>query len=192
MIIGLTGGIASGKSAAADILQTLGAYIIDADGLARKAVEKGSEGFKRIYEVFPEVFEFGELNRKKLRSIVFADSAQADILDKILHPLILKLIKAELKNADGTCVLVAPLLFETGLQDLCDTVWQISADRDLRIKRAVKRDNVSVGDIEAIIARQMSDTEREKLADIVIHNNGTLEELKAKITNYSVQITNKD
>jgi len=191
-IIGLTGGIASGKTASADILQKLGAYIIDADVLARQALEPQSKGERQIKKAFPEAFnDKGQLDRRKLRSIAFADANKADVLDRILHPIILKLVEKELKQCkmqnvkckikDNSIILVAPLLFEAGLQKYCNEVWQISADADTRIKRAAARDNVTIGDIQAIMARQLPDTQREKLADRVIVNNKGLNELERQI-----------
>lgn len=175
-------------------MQECGAYIIDADVLARKALEPGGEGERQIKKAFPEAFEGGRLDRKKLRSIAFADPAKAAALDGITHPIIVRLIEEELERSklgNKLTVLVVPLLFETGLQRLCDYTVQISADRNLRIKRATERDNVTIEGVEAIIARQLPDAERERLADRVVYNNGGLDDLKKQlltVTNINYKI----
>ncbi|MCL2370300.1 MAG: dephospho-CoA kinase [Firmicutes bacterium] len=178
-IIGLTGGIASGKSVATDFLLKQGVHIIDADILARKAIENGSEGESLILEAF------GTTDRKELRQTVFENKINADKLDAITHPIIIRLIEQELKAAKKqghkVIVLVAPLLFECDLQRFCDQTWQVSADIDIRIKRAQSRDTASIGEIKSIIARQLPDKEREKLADKVIYNNDTVAELERQL-----------
>jgi len=181
VVLGITGGIASGKSLVTEIIKKLGARIIDADVLARKAIEKGSEGERQIFEAF------GTTDRKEIRKIAFKNKTNGNKLDSITHPIIIKLIEDELKKekerdgAKETIVLVAPLLFECGLWRLCDQTWQLSASADIRIKRATERDNVSIKEITAIMSRQMPDHRREELADIVIHNNGTVRELESLI-----------
>jgi len=180
-VLGLTGGIASGKSVVAEMLKKHGARIIDADILAKIAIKTGSDGERQILEAFKTA------DRKELRKIAFKSKANSDKLDSITHPIIIRLIKEELKKqkedtTDSVIVLVAPLLFECNLHLICDQTWQLSATADIRIKRATERDNVSIKDAEAIMRRQMPDHRREDLADKVIHNNGTLEELDSLIS----------
>jgi len=159
-----------------------GVHIIDADILARKAIEKGSEGERLILEAF------GTADRKELRKIAFGGKADADKLDKITHPIIITLIEQELKIAKKqghkVIVLVAPLLFECDLQRFCDQTWQVSADTDIRIKRAQSRDTASIGEIKSIIARQLSDKEREILADKTIFNNESIMELTQQLSKH--------
>ena len=184
-IIGLTGGIASGKTAVSDILAGYGIPIVDADVLARLATADGSYGARLIEDAFPTVVTGGVIDRAKLRRIAFSDKANADKLDGITHPIIIELIKTELirhtKEGAPKIVLVAPLLFETKLDKLCHKTIQISANQELRIKRAQIRDGVSKSNIEAIMIRQLSDNEREKLADITLDNNGSAQDLRRQV-----------
>ena len=179
-VLGVTGGIASGKSIITEMFKKLGARVIDADILAREAIENGSEGERQIFEAF------GTTDRKELRKIAFRNKANADKLDSIMHPIIIRLIEKSLKKEKediqaNVIVLVAPLLFECKLHHYCDQTWQLSSKADIRIKRAAKRDNVSRGEIMAIMSRQMSDRHREELADLVIHNDGTVGELESLV-----------
>ena len=185
-IIGLTGGIASGKSAASDFLASLGVSVVDADILAKESLAAGSEGAGLVAKAFVDAVDAkGNIDRAKLRQIVFGNPKNADKLDKILHPIIVGLIKTELDKYTNrgveTVVLVAPLLFELGLETLCDKTIQISAPADIRLNRAMVRDNVHEDNIRAIMARQLSDEDRERRSDKTVHNTGSLTEFQKKI-----------
>lgn len=179
-VLGLTGGIASGKSVAAELLRKKGAHIVDADLISREVVADACI-IAKISEAFPESVENGAINRKKLRETVFSSPEKTKRLNSITHPEIIKRCLLRTAETDGVVVLVVPLMFETGLNAACDAVATVSCDTDTRIKRIVKRDNTDVDTAKNIIERQLSDDEREKLADYVVDNNGSVYELNQKI-----------
>ena len=185
MIIGLTGSIATGKSQSSKIFKQLGCYIIDADKLSRKLTVKGSKCLADIVKVFGEdiLKPNGQLNRKKLGSIIFNDKVYKTQLEKIIHPHIIKktneVIAKKYKTTD--IIVDAPLLFEVGLDRVCDKVIVIYAKYHLQLKRLMKRDNLSKQEAEKRIALQMPIEEKMELADITIDNSGTLAELKRNI-----------
>lgn len=185
MIIGLTGSIATGKSQSSKIFKQLGCYIIDADKLSRTLTVKGSKCLADIVRVFGKdiLKPNGELDRKKLGLIVFSDKQAKTELEKIIHPHIIKeineVIAKKYKTAD--IIVDAPLLFEVGLDRVCDKVIVIYAKYHLQLKRLMKRDNLSKQEAEKRIALQMPIEEKMKLADITIDNSGTLSELKRNI-----------
>lgn len=176
-IIGLTGGIASGKTEIGEIFRSLGARLIDADVVARKVVEEGSEGFKRLSAAFAEQTSGGKIDRRALRELVFADREKRKILDGIMFPLIKKAICDELDKSEGIVVIVAPLLFESGLFKLCDVVVAVSADRGKRLARLIRRDGINAELAAAMIEAQMTDSERNERADYVIANDESKEAL---------------
>ncbi|WP_413854497.1 dephospho-CoA kinase [Candidatus Ruminimicrobium bovinum] len=185
MIIGLTGSIATGKSQSSKIFKQLGCYIIDADKLSRTLTVKGSKCLADIVRVFGKdiLKPNGELDRKKLGLIVFSDKQAKTELEKIIHPHIIKktneVIAKKYKTTD--IIVDAPLLFEVGLDRVCDKVIVIYAKYHLQLKRLMKRDNLSKKEAEKRIALQMPIEEKMKLADITIDNSGTLSELKRNI-----------
>ena len=189
MIIGLTGGIATGKSTAAEYLEQKGAVVIDADQISHKISQKGEKGWQLVVDEFGEdiLREDGEFDREKLGEIVFADSKKKKKLESLLHPLIIYEMKEEahryLKN-DKIVVFMAPLLYEAGLARFCDQVWVISSLEASQIKRLRKRNNL---DREAALKRinsQLSLAEKKSKADVVIENNSTITELKKKLDLY--------
>ena len=185
MIIGLTGSIATGKSQSSKIFKQLGCYIIDADKLSRTLTVKGSKCLADVVKVFgKDILKLnGELDRKKLGLIVFNDKQAKTELEKIIHPHIIKktneVITKKYKTTD--IIVDAPLLFEVGLDRVCDKVIVIYAKYHLQLKRLMKRDNLSKQEAEKRIALQMPIEEKMKLADITIDNSGTLSELSKNI-----------
>lgn len=186
--IAITGGIASGKSSAAKILSSLGYYCVDADKLSREAVEPGSEGLKELVKVFgPSILSrAGALDRKKLREIVFKDPAKRKTLESILHPKIRKLLEKKLEHeglvqAPRVWFYEAALIFEAGLAKDFREVWLLVSDPEIQYARLVKRDALTQHEAKGIISAQMTDEEKEKLADLVIENHGNLEELSEKL-----------
>jgi dephospho-CoA kinase len=186
-IIGLTGGIASGKSSVARILEALGVVVVDADQLAREAVAPGEEAYRSI------VAEFGEgilnpdrtINRKALAKIVFADSAARRRLERITHPAIARLAEerlAALRNR-GTPVVVymAPLLIEAGVTSRVDEIWVVYADRETQVARLMLRDGLSRDEALQRLAAQMTMEEKRTYGRIVIDNSGTPEETERQV-----------
>jgi len=196
MIIGLTGGIASGKSTAAEYLEKKGAAVIDADKISHKISRKGEKGWQRVVEEFGEKIlkDNGKLDRKKLAEIVFSDPNKRQKLEALLHPIIISEMKQSAQKyiSEGKIVLfMAPLLFEAGLDRFCDEVWLIAADEDEQIKRLKKRDGLSAEEASKRINAQMSMDEKKKRSDIIIKNNGSLKKLKLNLDKHWNDITDE-
>ncbi len=175
LVIGLTGGIGSGKSMATDYLQTRGITIVDADLAARVIVEPGEPALEDIVAAFGESIlqADGRLNRAALRQIVFADAAQRQRLEAITHPRIAQEILRQLSVSPSTyTVLVSPLLFESGQHRFAQRTLLIDAPESAQKQRASARDKVSEEQIAAIMAAQMSREERRKRADDIVMNDG--------------------
>jgi len=185
MIIGLTGGIATGKSEASKNLKKLGCYIIDADKISRQLTSKGSDVLKKIVESFGTgiLTKKGSLNRKKLGSLIFNNKGAKLQLERILHIYIIKKINEIVakKYKDTDIVIDAPLLFEVGLDRICDKVIVIYARYSLQLKRFMKRDNLPKTEAEQRIAVQMPIEEKMMLATVVIDNSYTLKDLNKNI-----------
>lgn len=185
MIIGLTGGIGSGKSVVGRMLAELGAHVIDTDKVGHRVYEPGSEGFTRIHEKFGAaiVAANGTIDRKKLGAIVFGDDARRAELNAIVHPLVFGEIMreiAECRNAGftGPIVLEAPILVEAKGTGLVDQVWVVAAPPDA-IRTRLRRDRaMSETEIEGRVAAQLDDAERRRHADVVIENDADLESLR--------------
>lgn len=178
LIIGLTGGIASGKSTVAAKFGELGAYVIDADKLGHKAYLKGSEAFFQIVDTFGEdvVGPDGEIDRVALGAKVFGEGNRLKELTDIVWPAIRHLADAEIasvrENESGrTIVLEAAVLLEAGWQDLVDEIWVTVVDREVAISRATARDGIERAAVEARIDAQLSNEERTSQADRVIDNS---------------------
>jgi dephospho-CoA kinase len=182
--VGLTGGIASGKSLVADELAARGAVVIDADVLAREVVEPGTDGLAAVVERFGNgVLAAGRLDRARLGQIVFADTAARRDLERIVHPAV-RARAAELEGAappDAVVVQVIPLLVETGQQDKFDFVVVVDVDPATQLARLVARDGLDAADAQARLAAQASQKERRAVADVVIDNRGNVTDLKAQI-----------
>ncbi len=183
-VLGITGGIGSGKTAVTDIFSELNIDVIDADIASRKAVEKGSSSLKEIEDHFGSeiILNDGNLDRQKLREVIFDKEEEKDWLEKLLHPQILKIINSELaESRTSYTILVSPLLFETGQYKLCSRTLLVDVEEKLQIARASKRDNVSEEQIKSIIEAQMPRSEKISLANDIVINNGTLEDLRKEI-----------
>lgn len=184
MIIGLTGGIASGKSAASARFEELGVPVIDADVVSREVVEPGTEALAAIADRFgDEILQTdGTLDRAKLRGIVFHDPAEKTWLESLLHPLIRDRIRQHLKAAHGEyTILSSPLLLESGQDELVDRVLVIDVPEELQRQRAMARDGSDEATIQAIIDAQMSRRRRCEQASDIIVNDGSLEQLQAAV-----------
>jgi dephospho-CoA kinase len=182
--VGLTGGIASGKSLVAAELAARGAVVIDADLLAREVVEPGTDGLAAVVARFGEdLLHEGRLDRARLGQIVFADPEARRDLERIVHPAV-RARAAELERAapsDAVVVHVIPLLVETGQQDRFDLVVVVDVDQQTQLTRLVSRDGLSEADARARVTAQASREQRRAAADIVIDNSGSVTDLKAHI-----------
>lgn len=183
--VGLTGGIGSGKSEVARRLSARGAVVIDADQIAREVVEPGTQGLARVVAAFGDgvLREDGSLNREKLGSIVFADSERLAALNAIVHPLVAERVGTLQSQADDKAVVVydVPLLAENKLAPMYDVVIVVDAGDETRLARLAKYRNMPPGDAKARIAAQASRDDRLAIADVVISNEGPIEELDARV-----------
>lgn len=178
-IIGLTGGIACGKSTVSSYIRKKGFPVIDADQIARKVVEPGSVGLAQIRETFGTIYirPDGALNREMLGKKVFAEPEALKKLNSITGPLILAELKKELNTSASVIFLDAALLLEDAqYRSLVDEVWVVSLKPETQLERLINRNGYGFRQANNRIASQMSDSERVKQADAVIDNNGTMEE----------------
>lgn len=185
LVIGLTGGIGTGKTAVANHFSALGVPIIDADELARDAVAPGQIGYEEIVREFgAEVLtSTGELDRRLMRKRVFADTAKRSRLEAILHPRVYAEIERRLNALDDAyAIVVVPLLIETGGSALVDRVLVVDAPEDLQIERVSQRDGSTREDVERILAAQLDRETRLQSADDVIENNSSESSLAQKVS----------
>ena len=193
-IIGLTGGIGTGKSEAAKFLASLGAVHLDADAISHELTEPGGEALEPIRAEFGEgVFrEDGTLDRRALANITFSDPARKRALEAILHPRIQRDIMRGIDRAaeEGAKVVIldVPLLFETGMDALCDETWVLSADPETQVARVMMRDRVEREQVEARIQNQMPAEEKEKLATQVIPTERPMEKTQAELASLYQQV----
>ena len=181
--VALTGGIGSGKSEAGAIFANLGAIVVDSDVLAREVIERGSTGFDEVVSAFgDQILKNGEIDRAKLASIVFEDKSKRKTLENIMHPKIREKFEDIARNANSSDILInlIPLLVETNGAKNFDRVIAISAPVDIRKQRLLNR-GMKEHEISKRLDSQVSDTEREKVADFVLINSGTLGELKSDV-----------
>lgn len=185
LTIGLTGGIASGKSETARCFAALDVPVVDADALAREAVAAGSEGLAEVVTVFGRdvLAPDGTLDRRVLRRRIFADAAERRRLEAIVHPRVRAALTARLARLTTPyAVVVVPLLVESGLAEEMDRVLVVDCPEALQISRLLARDGESVTDARAILAAQIPRARRLAAADDVIVNDGTLQALEAAVT----------
>lgn len=182
MRVGLTGGIASGKSTVSEIFVELGATIIDADAIAREVVARGTPGLAQIVEAFgPELLTpEGDLDRPKMAGIVFNDADELRRLEAITHPLIAARIAEFEQSATGVVIHDHPLLVESGLAPTMDRVIVVDLPEDLQLERAVQR-GMSEEDARARMANQATREQRLAAATDVIDNSGSLADLRTQV-----------
>ena len=184
MIIGLTGGIGSGKSAAAALFKDIGIDLIDADDLARDSLSINSEGYKLFIEEFGDKYldENKNINRELIRKLIFNDSDAKSKLENIIHPIVRSGIETFIKNTKSDyCIIVVPLIFETNSSKIYDRILVIDCDVGVQISRTSKRDNQTKSDIENIVNKQATREQRLSIADEVIVNNGSLDLLRNEV-----------
>ena len=181
-IIGLTGGIASGKSTVSDELKKCGIEIIDADAISRTLLEVNGPAYDAVAETFPKyINEDGTVDRRALGAYVFANEEALAKLNGITHPIIVAEVKKLAEQAERCAVIDAPLLIEVGLDKICDEIWLVTADRETRVTRVIARNGLTREEAEDRIDRQMPEEEKRRRAHRVIENNGTMEMLYTEI-----------
>ena len=187
LVIGLTGGIASGKSTVSNMFKEMDITVVDADVEARLAVKKGEPAYNKIIAEFgiEIVMEDGELDRPELGSIIFHQADKRQILNEITHPEVRKRMRNQIENAtknnEEVVVLDIPLLFESKLTGMVDKTILVFVDNETQLQRLIERNKLSVEDAEARIRSQMPLSEKVKLADVVINNNGTIFETRKQL-----------
>ncbi len=183
-VIGLTGGIASGKSTVGRMLEDLGAAVVDADQLAREVVAPGTPGLREVVAAFGSdvLDEEGRLARERLGERVFADPGERRRLERILHPRIAELARQRLAAVRGRlAVYQAPLIFETGREGEFQGVLLVDCEPDLQLSRLMVRDRLGEADARARLAAQLPAAERRRRATWVVDNSGSLDDTRAQL-----------
>lgn len=187
-VIGLTGGIATGKSTVSELLTAYGFKIVDADIAARKAVAKGSKGLEQVIAQFGEeaITEEGEMDRKYMGELVFNHPEKRLELNKIVHPIVREIMeeeKHEYLQQGHNVIMDIPLLYENDLQDTVDEVWLVYTSESVQIDRLMERNNLTAEDAKARVYSQISIDKKSRMADHVIDNLGDKLELKQNVEN---------
>ncbi|HHC9899464.1 TPA: dephospho-CoA kinase [Staphylococcus aureus] len=185
-VIGLTGGIASGKSTVSELLSVFGFKVVDADKAAREAVKKGSKGLAQVREVFGDeaIDENGEMNRRYMGDLVFNHPEKRLELNAIIHPIVRDIMEEEKQEylKQGYNVIVdIPLLFENELENTVDEVWVVYTSESIQMDRLMQRNNLSLEDAKARVYSQISIDKKSRMADHVIDNLGDKLELKQNL-----------
>ncbi|MEH7276118.1 dephospho-CoA kinase [Neobacillus vireti] len=187
LVIGLTGGIASGKSTVSNMLKEMDITVIDADIEARLAVEKGEPGYQKIVAEFGQdiLLASGEIDRVKLGSIIFHNSEKRQLLNNIVHPEVRKRMSDKVEAAKGSgeqvIVLDIPLLFESKLTYMVKKTILVYVDRSVQLQRLMERNDLTFEDAEARVKSQMPLAEKVTLADAIIDNNGAVAESREQL-----------
>ena len=179
MLIGLTGGIGSGKSLAGDFFKSKNIDVIDADDLAQDALDREGEGYKKFLDIFGESFldENSEIDRKALRKYIFQNPEMKNKLEEIVHPIVQNGILNFINNSNSIYrIIIVPLIVETNSSSFYDRVLAIDCKKEIQIERASKRDNSNEEQILKIIQSQASSEDRNKIANDVVENNDTKDE----------------
>ena len=193
MIIGITGSIGTGKSTVSNYLISKGYSVVDADKISKGAYNVGSNGYKAILEVFGvEILNSnGEVDRKKIKKIVFDNSNMLQRLNMAIHPIIINEIEKEIEillESQNVVFLDAPLLIETELHKKVDKIIVVACDKNEQINRIIKRDKITADMAISIINSQMSIDEKLKFADYVVYNNSTIENLYSQVDGIILEI----
>ncbi|CXZ87058.1 Dephospho-CoA kinase [Staphylococcus aureus] len=185
-VIGLTGGIASGKSTVSELLSVFGFKVVDADKAAREAVKKGSKGLAKVREVFGDeaIDENGEMNRRYMGDLVFNHPEKRLELNAIIHPIVRDIMeeeKQEYLKQGYNVIMDIPLLFENELENTVDEVWVVYTSESIQMDRLMQRNNLSLEDAKARVYSQISIDKKSRMADHVIDNLGDKLELKQNL-----------
>lgn len=191
--VGITGGTGSGKSSVCNYLTKKGLQVIDSDAIARKLLDRGTVTYDLVVSHFGEKIlkANGEINRQLLSSIVFGSSDELNFLQNVVTKETVEIVKELLEKSSPEMKIIfldAPLLFETGLDQDVDIVWFVLASQEKRLKRLSKRDGIPVFEIEKRMSAQMPEEQKEMLADIVIENEGSLDDLYSKVDKLLLQL----
>jgi dephospho-CoA kinase len=197
LVVGLTGGIGSGKTTVSDLFRSLGVTIIDTDIIARELVDNNSSVLKEIADIFGNkvLTPDGTLDRKKLAQKVFSQPHEKQKLESILHPRIRSEVNNRIQSlktgntAAEYVIVVVPLLFETDFTDLVDRILVVIADEKTRTERVRNRDNRNLDEIRSIIKSQVNDEIRLRQADDIIQNNSNFKDLKTKVRKFHDKYT---
>jgi dephospho-CoA kinase len=186
LLVGLTGGLGAGKSTVARMLADRGAILVDADELARRALEPGSGAYRQVTDLFGDevVTASGELDRAAIAATVFSDPERRRALESIVHPEVFRMLAETVEARRGTddiIVFDAPLIVETGFHDACDVVVVVTALEEERVARATRERRMTADQARARIGAQIGDPEREAVADVVIRNDGDVAQLEARV-----------
>ncbi|HCY7989053.1 TPA: dephospho-CoA kinase [Staphylococcus aureus] len=185
-VIGLTGGIASGKSTVSELLSVFGFKVVDADKAAREAVKKGSKGLAQVREVFGDeaIDKNGEMNRRYMGDLVFNHPEKRLELNAIIHPIVRDIMeeeKQEYLKQGYNVIMDIPLLFENELENTVDEVWVVYTSESIQMDRLMQRNNLSLEDAKARVYSQISIDKKSRMADHVIDNLGDKLELKQNL-----------
>ncbi|HDW2794552.1 TPA: dephospho-CoA kinase [Staphylococcus aureus] len=185
-VIGLTGGIASGKSTVSELLSVFGFKVVDADKAAREAVKKGSKGLAQVREVFGDeaIDENGEMNRRYMGDLVFNHPEKRLELNAIIHPIVRDIMeeeKQEYLKQGYNVIMDIPLLFENELENTVDEVWVVYTSESIQMDRLMQRNNLSLEDAKARVYSQISIDKKSRMSDHVIDNLGDKLELKQNL-----------
>ncbi|SHB95402.1 dephospho-CoA kinase [Staphylococcus aureus] len=185
-VIGLTGGIASGKSTVSELLSVFGFKVVDADKAARESVKKGSKGLAQVREVFGDeaIDENGEMNRRYMGDLVFNHPEKRLELNAIIHPIVRDIMeeeKQEYLKQGYNVIMDIPLLFENELENTVDEVWVVYTSESIQMDRLMQRNNLSLEDAKARVYSQISIDKKSRMADHVIDNLGDKLELKQNL-----------
>jgi dephospho-CoA kinase len=186
LLVGLTGGLGAGKSTVARMLADRGAVLVDADELARRALEPGSRAYQEARDLLGDeaLTPAGDLDRRAIAETVFADPERRLALESVVHPEVFRMLADVVEARRGTndiIVFDAPLIVETGFHDACDVVVVVTAPEEDRVARAVRDRGMTADQARARIGAQVGDADREVVADVVIRNDGGLPELEALV-----------
>lgn len=191
-VIGLTGGIASGKSTVSELLSVFGFKVVDADKAAREAVKKGSKGLAQVREVFGDeaIDENGEMNRRYMGDLVFNHPEKRLELNAIIHPIVRDIMeeeKQEYLKQGYNVIMDIPLLFENELENTVDEVWVVYTSESIQMDRLMQRNNLSLEDAKTRVYSQISIDKKSRMADHVIDNLGDKLELKQNLERLLVE-----
>lgn len=193
-IIGITGGIASGKSTITNFLRKNQYEVIDADEISHNSLKKDGKAYQAVIDYFSEVIlcDNQEINRQKLGEIVFSNKEKLSKLNQIIHPIVYKEIENRLLDCNGVVFIDVPLLFETGFNKLCDYTVVIAVDLDEQIKRLRNRDGLSLSEAKARINAQMPLELKKEKASFVIDNNSSVDNTIEQLNKLLERIRNKN